>query len=363
VTVHIRAPILLALLTALTLAAPAVAQDCPTQSFLLHDGFVYASETLPGEPVAAGDPIGNGELDRPVSENGCERERAEVSILRAGEVDPTVAVAVEGAPGLLFVLGARCSGYEGDARRSCLLEPLRLDGRSYTGARYPQGARPRARRRAREGGARGEHGECRPPRGRRPDGRRRGGRAARGGIPGRRGLSVERFARAEADDDLRKCLEAPFWLVFDPLGARVGDEIVARSDRALPEAAAGATVSLVRLESNADALPPDLSGTIPIGTVVVDDSARTTLRFAVPDVEQGLYEAVVSCEACAEAFGGRTTFPAGSVIVFEGSSGSSGPRILFFAVGAAFVIALVTSVVLWRKGWRIGRRRRPDTGA
>jgi hypothetical protein len=357
--VRLRVTILLVLLAGLTSGSPAFAQECPTQSFLLHDGLVYASETLPGEPVAPGDPIGNGEIDRPVAQNGCERERAEVSILRAGELDPAVAVAVEGEPGLLFVLGARCSGYDGDARRSCLLEPLRLDGRSYTGVRYPPAG----------GGLvlGSELGEAELGASTVTAVRLEGvDPVIAVGVVGRPAEAFlaagvcpyERFARIEADDDLRRCLEAPFWLVFDPLGARVGEEIVARSDRALPEVAAGATVSLVRLEANADAVPADLSGAVPIGTVAVDGSTRTTLRFAVPDVERGLYEAVVSCEACAEAFGGRTTFPAGSVTVFKGGRGSSGPRILFFVLGGGFVLAFAASVVLWRKGWRIGRRRR-----
>ena len=363
-TTRVLVALILCLVATLAHEDVARAQECRTQSFLLHDGLVYASDDVLAGAAAPGAAIGEGEIDRPVSEDGCEREHAQVSVLRAGDLDPAVAVAVEGAPGVVFLLGGPCAGYEGDARRECVLAPLRFEGRSYTGSRYPSGG---------GGVALGaELGQAKLAGATvtavRIDGVDPSVAVGVAGRPDEAFLApgicpYQRFAATEEADDLRRCLEAPFWLAFEPLGARYNEEVVGRSDRVIHEDAEGATVSLVRLETaTADIAPDDLSGAVPIGAVVLDDAGRVTVRFAAPDVEQGLYEAIVSCEACAASFGGQTTFPAGSLIVFE-RRGSSGPKIVLLGLGALFVVALVASVVMWRRGWRFKRRRRGRRGA
>jgi hypothetical protein len=349
---------LLGVLAALGGAGSAQAQECPTQSFLLYDHLVYASELLPGAPIAAGAQLGSGELDRPTSENGCERERTDVAVLRAGDIDPAVAVTVEAAADLVFVLGGRCAGYEGDPLRTCLLEPLELGGRSYTGSRYPP-----------MGGALSLTSELGPAEiaGAEVTAVRIEGvdplvAVAVRGRPDEAFLApgvcpYERFAAAEEADELRRCLAAPLWFSFDPLGARAGETAVARGDRLAPAAIDGATLALVRIDSPDEPLPDELSGAVPIGAVDLDQGEPATVRFVAPDVAQGVYLAVLECERCASTFGGRTAFPAGSLVLFE-RSGSSGPRVLVYVLGAAFAIALIASVVMWRKGWRPRRKRR-----
>ena len=83
----------------------------------------------------------------------------------------------------------------------------------------------------------------------------------------------------------------------------------------------------------------------------------------MPDVPEGVYEAVVNCEACAESFGGRTVFPAGSLAIV--AAGSEGPRILGIVLGALAIALAIAAFVVWRRGWyrpRLGRRRGPPPG-
>ncbi len=167
----------------------------------------------------------------------------------------------------------------------------------------------------------------------------------------------ERFANEEAFDDLRRCLEAPVWLVFDPLAASPGATVTASADRPLPSELAGASVALAALESPADQVPADLSGAMPVGSLEPGTDGRARLSIVLPEVEQGFYEAVVTCEPCGPAFGGRTIFPAGSVFVFgePESKGSGNSRIVGIVVGALFFALAALAIVAWRRGWHRGQ--------
>ena len=359
----LRLPIAVAALLSAcaALAGAAPAQDCPKTVFLSYDGYVYAAEPVPGSiSLPYGDQLGPGIVDAPVSEDGCKREREESTVARAGDVDPGVAVRVEGWGGSLFVLGARCAGYAGTARWDCLLGPLSFRGQVYAGARYESPPVDGRLEPARALGAATLAGE--------PvavtafegvdatvavtvDGRPGEVFVAAGACP------YERPAAEADDDDLARCLRAPVWLVFDPLGATTGSTVAVRADRAAPSDLAGAEVSLVRLDGAADIVPDDLDGAIPIGRL--DPDGRPSPDFVIPDMPAGLYEALVTCERCGQSLG-ATIFPAGSLLVFaveEASEGSSGMKWIAGGIGVGFFFLLVASAVLWRKGW--GRRARP----
>ena len=165
----------------------------------------------------------------------------------------------------------------------------------------------------------------------------------------------ESFENDRSRDDLRRCLESPVWFAFDPPGAVAGDRIVGVADRPLPPQLDGATVSLVRLAVATDSVPANRAGSVPVGRV------RSKLRLTVPDLPAGLYEAVVSCPGCADAYGGKTVFPAGSFLVGKPTEGSSGVEAVSIGLAAGFLVLAVASVVVWRRG----RRRRatePESG-
>lgn len=340
----------LLLAAGLALVSPAHAGACPTFTFLGYAHVAYAAEPIPATvPLAPGSVLGKGVIDEPTSKDGCKRKQIDVSVLRIGEIDPSVAVAVEGAPGSIFVLGSRCSGYSAAERWTCLLKPLTFQGVRYTGVRYPGGGTLEL------GGALGAA--------------ELGGEtvtavalsgvdpAVAVGVQGRSGEAFvapgicpyERFVEDPALDDLRRCLSGPLWLVFEPPGAKPGEKITARADRAVPPTIVGASVVLARLGVVGDHVPEDMSSAV---TVAKLEGART-LAFEVPDVEKGLYEAVVTCEACSQSFGGRSTFPLGSVLVIgRKKAGSSSAQA--FAIGVAVVmLALgILAVVIWRRSRR-----------
>jgi hypothetical protein len=349
-------PVVLALAAsaAFVAAAPAGAQTCPRQSFLEYGHLVYASVSVPGSArLGRGAPVGAGLLDSPTDDTGCRRRRDDVTVVRLAGVEPGAAVAVDGRTGVAFVLGARCSGYARAELWDCLRTPLRLGAVDYVGVRYPgsaaglplgepvgpamlgdtpvqavtlEGVDP-----AVAVGAEGHPGEA---------------FVAPGVCP------YERFSAAPTLDDLRRCLTGPVWLVFDPPGGRVGTSIVARPDRPMAAPLAGATVTLQRLRIGADVVPRNPTATAPIGAV-----RAGPLSFEIPDVEPGLYEAVVGCDGCAAAFGGRTEFPAGARLVGpKESKGSSAPRIIAIALGLVVLALGVAAVVVYR------RSRRPPSG-
>lgn len=333
---------------------------CPTQTFLSFDHLAYAAQRLPASvSITPQDTLGEGTLDEPTAESGCKRRRATIAVRRAGGIDPRVAVMAGGRRSTIFVLGARCAGYDDDERWDCLLDPLVFERRRYTGTRYP--AQPAPRRKLRFGG--------------------RVGAAELGGetvivariegvdpsvavgirdwpseafvVPGV--CPYERFENVPARDDLLRCLRSPVWLFFDPPGGRAGARLAAVSDRPLRPELDGATLSLVRLRTAADVVPANRSAAVRIGPL------RAKFRLTVPDLPEGLYETVVSCPRCASRYGGKTLFPAGSFLVFEPRKGSSTPRIISLLLGTAVFALAIASIVVWRRGRR-PRPREPGPG-
>jgi hypothetical protein len=171
----------------------------------------------------------------------------------------------------------------------------------------------------------------------------------------------ERFAGDEAEDDLLRCLQAPLWLIFElerPPAARSGEEITARADRSVADVVDGARLSLALRDGAADVVPDDLSGAIDLGTLSVGPDGGVSVPVTVPEVESGIYEAVLTCEACAEQFGG-TRFAAGSLAIVGDGGGSGGLRLVGIVIGALFFAAVILAVVAWRRGWwRIGFHKR-----
>ena len=343
---------LLVLAAALVLGSPAKAGTCPTTKFLGYAHVVYVAEPVPTSvSLAPGAALGKGLLDAPTSKDGCKRKQAHVSVLRIGELDPSVAVAVAGRPGSIFVLGSRCSGYDAGGRWTCLLQPLAFRGVGYTGVRYPGSGKLELGTALGQAELGGQTVTAVALAGVDP--------AVAVGIDGRPGEAFvapgicpyERFAEDRALDDLRRCLQGPLWLVFDPPGAKVGAKIAALADRPVPPALVGAPVVLARLRVAVDDVPADLASAVPVGSMTADGE----LTFAVPDVQKGLYEAVVTCEACAGAYGGRSRFPLGSVLVTGKKGGSTSARIFVLTVGALVLALGMLAIVIWRKGKR-GRR-------
>jgi hypothetical protein len=350
---------------ALISSGSAAAQECPGQALMLFQQAVYSEEAAPsGELPERGAILGSARLAFLSEENGCEPRT--VTVVALAGIAKSLAVAVDGRPDSVFILGARCAGYEGEERARCILEPLAYDGRSYSGARYPGGSSP-----ARlvfgdpvgDGELAGAHvtvvriGGVDPAVGVGIEGRPGEAFVAAGACP------YERFATEEAEDDLLRCLQGPLWLVFDlerPPAARVGEDITAHGDRAVAELVEGATVSLAPIEGNADVVPSSLAGAVEVGTITVGPDGSVSLPIAVPDVETGVYEAVVNCTACGAEYGGQTQFPAGSLAIVA-DEGSGGPRVVGIVIGVLLFAAIVASFVAWRRGWwRIGSRKKGE---
>jgi hypothetical protein len=347
-------------------AAPAdgAAGTCPNLTVLETPSGLYLGEPLPASAgIQQAGPLGAGVLDTPEGADLCERRQTDVTVRELDGVEESVAVGVDGRPGTIFVLGSKCYGFDGDARWSCLREPLELDGRTYVATRYPDTP--------------GERRDL--PLGEPVDGAVVAGEpvdavaidgvdaAAAVGIAGNPDVAYvavgtciyERFDPRPLYDDLRRCLEAPLWFVFDPAGAPPGDEVTATADRPPGAQLAGATVSLARSTAAADVVPREAERVV-VFTLGGDGTADH--RFTVPELEPGRYEAVLACDGCAPE-GGREAFPAGSLLVVEGSQASGGrtlTTIITIAIGVAFVGALALSIYMWRRGRAVRRAAGPD---
>lgn len=329
---------------ALGSAGRAAAAECPTQTFLTFGHLTYAARPLPaGSGIAPGAAVGKGSLDEPTEPSGCKRKRTTPDVLRAGTVEPLVALFVPGRPRTIFVLGARCAGYATAELADCLLNPVVFQGRRYTAMRSlsPGGSLPLGQS---LGGAQ-FHGKV-------------GASEIQGVDPtlavGLRGRPGEAFVAAgvcpygrlesrPASNDLLRCLRSPVWFSFDPPGGTPGDPIRGAADRPLGADLDGATVSLVRLPGLSDVVPDDRSKAVRIG------APAATFDFELPDLRAGLYEAIVSCKACAGSQGGNTLFPAGSLLVTSVDKGSSGPRIIGFVLGVVLLGLAVASIVVFRR--------------
>jgi hypothetical protein len=329
------------------------ASKCPTQTFLSFDHLAYAATPLRAAAgIEAGTRLGTGIVDEPSEPSGCKRRRESLGVVRAVGIDPRVAVMVDGRRGTLFVLGARCAGYEAAERWRCLLHPLVFGGRQFTGTRYP--VRPGPQGQVPLGTRLGEADlDGRPETVLRIDGVPSSLAVGVNGRPSDAFLApgvcpYEGFENARAEDDLLRCLRSPVWFTFDPPGGRAGDAVTARSDRPLDAELAGATISLVRLPRVADFVPSDRSSAVRIGV------PRAEFRLTVPDVPPGLYEAVVSCPRCASTAEGRTQFPAGSILVTGKAKTSTAIRLISYLLGALVLASVIASVIVFRRS----RRRR-----
>jgi hypothetical protein len=362
-----------ALLVCVWLAfSPSVgAQDCPTESFVLYDHVAYVGESVPESVmVTLGDQLGDAEIDTAGENDPCKRKRSSATAIRIDRIDPRVAVAVAARPGVVFVVSAACSGYEGAERWRCLLEPLTFDGGSYTGVRYP-GAEPERGVPFGDSVGSGELG-----------GQTVTAVSIEGvdpkvavGVENRPGEAFvapgvcpyEHFAVAGALNDLLRCLRSPLWLLLDPPGGRPGVDVTVRGDRPASDELQSATVSLAPITVTGSEVRADFAGAVPVGELASLADGRTGLQFAIPRLEPGPYEAVITCEPCAASYGGETTFAAGLFRVTEepakgGSGGWSSFQIVGVLLGVVFIGLLIASIVLWRKGYRPGRRRRGSAG-
>jgi hypothetical protein len=340
----------------LTAGAPAPASSrCPTETFLSLGHLAYVSKTIPATVhLAPGRRLGSATIDEPAGKDGCRRRRETVDALAAGPIEAAVAMMAKGRPQTLFVIGHRCDGLAGRGYWDCLLRPLVVDGRRYTGTSYPLEPAPRKTvpltATLGTGTLAGRTVTVRHIAGVDP--------AVAVGVSGHPSEAFlaattcpyEGFSNAGSFDDLLRCLRSPVWFTFDPPGSRTGGKVVARSDRRPAAGVAGASIGLVRLSLVADLVPKGHGVPAHIGSV------SREVSFRVPDVPPGLYEAVVACPRCAP--GGTTLFPAGSLLVVERRKGSVGVKIVSFALAAAFAAAAILGIRAWRKARRLRPRRR-----
>ena len=342
---------------ALTGGSPAsAASSCPTQTYLQFDHIAYAAVSIPASVrVPAGSGLGDGTIDEPTSSNGCRRAQKSVQVLTAGSVSPPVAVLVAGRPQTIFVIGHRCAGFAGPAYWGCLLRPLVYHGQQFTATSYP--SQPAPRKTVPLGSSLGVadyHGQ----RGtvRRIEGVDPSLAVGISGHPSDAFLSPRTcpyagFSNVPEYDDLLRCLRSPVWFTFDPPGSDVGGTVVARSDRPVSRAVAGAAISIVRLSVVADFVPPHTGRPAVVGHV------SEQVSLTVPNVPEGLYEAVVSCPACGtHANAGRQLFPAGSFLVTTKPKTSLGIRVVSYGLLAAFLVAAFFAATTYR------RRRLPRRG-
>jgi hypothetical protein len=335
--------LVLAVVGVLGTASPASAASCPTQVYLSFDHLAYAAVSVPATvKIPAGVSIGHGTVDEPISSNGCKRRQASVRVLRAGSVEPPVAVLVSGRAGTVFVIGQRCTGFTGTSYWDCLLKPLIFKGQQFTATSYPSSPAPR--RTMPFGVALGTaeyHG-------RRITVRRILGvsPSLAVGISGQpstaflspRTCPYSGFSNTPQYDNLLRCLRSPVWFTFDPPGSDDGGTVVARSDRPIPSAVAGATISLVALPVVADFVPANHGPLVRVGSVSAE------VRIHVPNLPAGLYEAVVSA--------GTTLHPAGSILVTKKSQSSLAIKIISYTLLVAFAAAVILTIKTRRR--RVG---------
>jgi hypothetical protein len=329
--------------------SPAAAASCPTATYLDYGHLAYAEVAVPaGVQLSVGHPVGSGALDQATSADGCKRARHTVGVLSIGSIDPQVAVAVSGRPGSAFVIGQRCAGFTGSAYWECLTQPLVWRGVQYTATSYP--SQPAPARTLALGPALGSasyHGRSVTIR--RIDGVDPALAVGISGQPSVAWLSPRTcpyggFSNTPQDDNLLRCLHSPVWFTFDPPGNQVGSAVVARADRPVRTAVAGAAISLAPLSISADYVPanPKL---VPVGHV------SGQFNLTLPDVPAGLYEAVVSCPQCsAGGAGGSDLYPAGSILISSKPSGSTVIQIINYVL----IVAVLAALTL---GFRARRRR------
>jgi hypothetical protein len=352
-------------------APSAGAQSCPAASFVIYDHVAYVEAPVPPSvQLTFGDHLGDAEIDSASGADPCKRKRSDVTAVGIDGVDPRVAIVLAAHPGIAFVVPAACSGYEEPERWQCLLEPLTLAGQSYTGVRYP-----------------GPEPETGVPFGDPLGGGELAGESVNAvsiegvdpkvavGVEDRPGEAFvaagvcpyEHFAVAGALNDLLRCLRSPLWLILDPPGGKPGLDVTARGDRTAAQELTSATVSLAPITVRGAVVQADFAKAVPIGKLASLPGGQVGLQFAIPELEPGAYEATITCEPCAASHGGETTFPAGLFrVTAEPAKVKDGGVSTFQAVGIVVGVLLIglfiASVIMWRRGYRIGRSRRGGAG-
>jgi hypothetical protein len=329
------------------------ASSCPTLTFLSYGHLAYEATAIPPTvQVPAGSTVGSGTIDQPTNSNGCRRAQSTVGVQTAGSIQPQVAVLVRGRPRLLFVIGHRCQGFAGSAYWSCLLSPLAFNGQQFTATSYP--LTPSPRRTVPLGqmlGTAQYHGHKVTVR--RLEGVAPSLAVGISGQPSTAFLSPRTcpysgFSNNPQYDNLLRCLRSPVWFTFDPPGNGVGATVVGRSDRPLTSSVKGSPLGLVSLPVVADYVPSSRARVVPVGQV------GDQVNVKIPNVNAGLYEAVVSCPHCGSG-GVGGLYPAGSILVTAKPKGSPGIRIISYVLAALVVLAAFF-------GFRTYRRRRAETG-
>ena len=230
-------------------------------------------------------------------------------------------------------------GVRGPAYWTCLLDPLVLGGEQYTAVGYPSSPAPRGTLSlGAEIGKAEYHGQQVSVR--RIDGV---DPTVAVGISGRsseaflgpRSCPYSAFSNDPTYDDLGRCLRSPVWFTFDPPGAVAGATVVARSDRRLSTAVAGAPISLVIVPLVADYVPAHHGALLPVGHVAEQVSLK------IPNLPPGLYEAVIACAQCTpDAEAGGTLFPAGSILISAKPQSSPAITAVSYVLAFAFLAAL-----------------------
>jgi hypothetical protein len=80
-------------------------------------------------------PLPRGRRLGQVTVPGCESPSTTADAVALKGIDPAVAVALDGSPGVVYVLAGRCAGYSESDFLSCLRTPLDLGGRSFYATR------------------------------------------------------------------------------------------------------------------------------------------------------------------------------------------------------------------------------------
>ncbi len=338
------------------------ASSCPTQTYLRFNHLAYAAKRIPSTvQLAPGSRVGSGIIDEPASANGCKRAEKSVQVLTAGSTDPRVAVLTSERPRAIFVIGHRCSGFAGQSYWDCLLRPLVFHGQQFTGTSYP--SEPAPRKTLPLGAAIGTgRYQDQTVTVRRLQGVDPSVAVGISGQPSAAFLSPRTcpysgFSNIAEFDDLLRCLRSPVWFTFDPPGAQAGDTVIARGDRPLRPAVAGATLSLVRLPVVADLVPAHHGPLVAVGHV------GEAMSLRMPDVASGLYEAVVSCPRCAPRGGATTLYPAGSILLTGKQKTSLAIKIISYALTAALIAAAILSFRTWRRRRRLRDAASTGSGA
>ena len=118
----------------------------------------------------------------------------------------------------------------------------------------------------------------------------------------------------------------------------------------MAELVEGATVSLAPIAGGANVVPSSLSGALEVGTINVGPDGSVSLPITVPDVETSSIPGDRHLRSLRYRVRRPDAFPVGSLAIVA-EEGSSGPRVVGIAIGALLFVAIIGSVIAWRRGW------------